>query len=101
MKFSAKEIAALAGGKVEGNPDALVSQLAKIEEGKPGALSFLSNPSYAPFIYTTHASVVIVNEDFVKRVLKRIQRLILLLYLILISTTSTGHLLTIQSASVD
>lgn len=65
MKFSAKDIAALAGGKVEGNPDASVSQLAKIEEGKPGALSFLSNPAYAPFIYTTQATVVIVNDDFV------------------------------------
>ena len=64
MKFSAKEIAALAGGKVEGNPDASVSQLAKIEEGKPGALSFLSNPAYAPHIYTTAASIVIVNNDF-------------------------------------
>ncbi len=65
MKFSAKDIAALAGGKVEGNPDATVSQLAKIEEGKPGALSFLSNPAYAQFIYTTAATVVIVNNDFV------------------------------------
>lgn len=65
MKFSAKDIAALAGGKVEGNPDATVSQLAKIEEGKPGALSFLSNPAYAQYIYTTAATVVIVNDDFV------------------------------------
>jgi UDP-3-O-[3-hydroxymyristoyl] glucosamine N-acyltransferase len=65
MKFSAKDIAALAGGKVEGNPDATVSQLAKIEEGKPGALSFLSNPAYSQFIYTTEATVVIVNDDFV------------------------------------
>lgn len=64
MKFSAKDIAALTGGKVEGNPDAAVSQLAKIEEGKPGALSFLSNPAYVPYIYTTAASVVIVNDDF-------------------------------------
>lgn len=65
MKFSAKDIAGLAGGKVEGNPDAMVSQLAKIEEGKPGALSFLSNPAYAQYIYTTEATVVIVNDDFV------------------------------------
>jgi UDP-3-O-[3-hydroxymyristoyl] glucosamine N-acyltransferase len=64
MKFTAKDIAALAGGKVEGNPDAVVSQLAKIEEGKPGALSFLSNPAYTPYIYTTAASIVIVNNDF-------------------------------------
>jgi UDP-3-O-[3-hydroxymyristoyl] glucosamine N-acyltransferase len=65
MKFSAKDIAGLAGGKVEGNPDATVSQLTKIEEGKPGALSFLSNPAYAQYIYTTAATIVIVNEDFV------------------------------------
>lgn len=65
MKFSAKDIAALTGGKVEGNPDAAVSELAKIEEGKPGALSFLSNPAYAPYIYTTAATIVIVNNDFV------------------------------------
>ncbi len=64
MKFSAKEIAALVGGKVEGNPDATVSKLAKIEEGVVGSLSFLSNPAYAPFIYTTKASIVIVNDDF-------------------------------------
>jgi UDP-3-O-[3-hydroxymyristoyl] glucosamine N-acyltransferase len=64
MKFSAKDIAALTGGKVEGNPDTAVSELAKIEEGKPGALSFLSNPAYAPYIYTTAASIVIVNDDF-------------------------------------
>lgn len=65
MKFLAKEIAGLAGGKVEGNPDAAVTKLAKIEEGTPGALTFLSNPAYAQFIYTTQASIAIVNNDFV------------------------------------
>jgi UDP-3-O-[3-hydroxymyristoyl] glucosamine N-acyltransferase len=65
MKFSAKEIAALVGGKVEGNPDATVSKLAKIEEGVVDSLSFLSNPAYASFIYTTNASIVIVNSDFI------------------------------------
>ncbi len=65
MKFSAKDIAALAGGTVEGNPEASVSSLAKIEEGKNGALSFLSNPAYAEHIYTTQATIVIVNQDFV------------------------------------
>jgi UDP-3-O-[3-hydroxymyristoyl] glucosamine N-acyltransferase len=65
MKFSAKEIAALVGGKVEGNPDATVSKLAKIEEGVVGSLSFLSNPAYASHIYSTQASVVIVNSDFI------------------------------------
>ncbi|MCK6638536.1 MAG: UDP-3-O-(3-hydroxymyristoyl)glucosamine N-acyltransferase [Bacteroidia bacterium] len=65
MKFLAKEIAGLAGGKVEGNPDAAVSKLAKIEEGAPGALTFLSNPAYAQYIYTTQATIAIVNNDFV------------------------------------
>lgn len=65
MKFLAKEIAGLAGGKVEGNPDAAVSKLAKIEEGAPGALTFLSNPAYAQYIYTTQATVAIVNNDFI------------------------------------
>lgn len=64
MKFSAKDIAALIGGKVEGEPAATVSTLAKIEEGKPGALSFLSNPAYEPYIYKTGASICIVNNDF-------------------------------------
>ena len=65
MKFLAKEIAGLAGGKVEGNPDAAVSKLAKIEEGTPGALTFLSNPAYAQYIYSTQATIAIVNNDFV------------------------------------
>lgn len=65
MKFSAKDIAALVGGKTEGNPDASVTKLAKIEEGVPGSLSFLSNPQYTPYIYTTGATIVIVNDDFV------------------------------------
>ena len=65
MKFTAREIAALIGGKIEGNPDVSVSKLAKIEEGVPGSISFLSNKHYIPFIYTTDASIVIVNDDFV------------------------------------
>lgn len=64
MKFLAKEIAALVGGKVEGNPDAAVSKLAKIEEGVEGSISFLSNPAYAQYVYSTKASIVIVNSDF-------------------------------------
>jgi UDP-3-O-[3-hydroxymyristoyl] glucosamine N-acyltransferase len=64
MEFSAVQIAQLLGGTVEGNPDAKVNQLSKIEEGVPGGLSFLANPQYAPYIYTTDASVVIINKDF-------------------------------------
>jgi UDP-3-O-[3-hydroxymyristoyl] glucosamine N-acyltransferase len=65
MKFTAGQIAGLLGGQVEGNAEAEVSALSKIEEGKPGSLSFLSNPLYASYIYTTDASIVIVNQDFV------------------------------------
>lgn len=64
MEFTAKQISELLKGKVEGNPEASVHKLAKIEEGEPGSLSFLANPKYAPFIYTTKASVVIVGKDF-------------------------------------
>ena len=62
MKFTAKQIADLLKGTVEGNHDAEVNALSKIEEGKPGTLSFLSNPKYTPYIYDTKASVVIVNK---------------------------------------
>lgn len=65
MKFSAKQIAGLLNGTVEGNDEAVVSGLAKIEEGKPETLSFLSNPLYTPYIYETDASIVIVNKDLV------------------------------------
>lgn len=64
MKFTANDIAQLVGGKVEGDPEVVVSNISKIEEGKPGTLSFLANPKYTPYIYTTTASVVLVNKDF-------------------------------------
>ncbi len=65
MEFSAKQIAELLGGTVEGDENATVSKLAKIEEGEGGSLSFLANPQYTPYIYNTDASVVIVSKDFV------------------------------------
>ena len=65
MKFTAKQIADLLGGIVEGNPDVEVSSLAKIEEGKTGSWSFLSNPLYNPYIYETNASAAIVNKSLV------------------------------------
>ncbi len=65
LEFTAQNIADLIGGKVEGNSEEKVSTLSKIEEGRVGSLCFLSNPAYAPHIYTTLASVVIVNNDFV------------------------------------
>lgn len=65
MEFTAKQIAQLLQGKVEGNPDAVVTKLSKIEEGVSGSLSFLSNPLYTPYLYSTDATLVIVNENFV------------------------------------
>jgi len=65
MEFTAKQIADLLNGEVEGNADVKVSTLSKIEEGTPGSISFLANPKYTPYIYDTKASLVIVNKDFV------------------------------------
>jgi UDP-3-O-[3-hydroxymyristoyl] glucosamine N-acyltransferase len=65
MEFSASQIANVIEGIVEGNPDVKISRLSKIEEGEPGTLSFLANPKYTAYIYTTKASVVIVNKDFI------------------------------------
>lgn len=64
MEFTAEQIAGLLNGEVIGNPQASVSALAKIEEGQPGALSFLSNPKYEVYIYNTASSICIVNESF-------------------------------------
>jgi UDP-3-O-[3-hydroxymyristoyl] glucosamine N-acyltransferase len=64
MKFTAKQIADILEGVVVGNPDAEVYKLAKIEEGTEGALTFLSNPKYQKYIYTTQATVAIVNNTF-------------------------------------
>lgn len=65
MKFTAAQIAGILEGDVDGNPDAEVSKLAKIEEGVEGSLTFLANPKYTNFIYSTKASITIVNNDFV------------------------------------
>ena len=63
MEFTAKQIAELIGGRVEGDENAAVNTFAKIEEGKKGALSFLSNPKYTHFLYETESSIVLVNDD--------------------------------------
>ncbi len=65
MEFSAVQIAQLLDGIVEGNEQAMVSNLSKIEEGIAGTLSFLANPKYTNFIYETDASIVIVNKSLV------------------------------------
>ena len=63
MEFTAKQIADFVHGRVEGNENAVVSSFSKIEEGKPGAISFLSNPKYTHFLYETKSTIVLVNED--------------------------------------
>ena len=65
MKFTAQQIAGILEGTVVGDQGAEVFKLAKIEEGEEGALTFLANPKYKPFIYSTKASITIVNDDFV------------------------------------
>ena len=64
MEFTARQIAELLGGTVEGNPDVRITGLSRIEEGTPGNLTFLANPSYTHYIYTTGASLAIVQENF-------------------------------------
>lgn len=65
MKFTAEQIAGILEGVVEGNPQVEVSKLSKIEEGEEGALTFLANPKYTHYIYTTKASIAIVNNTFI------------------------------------
>ena len=64
MMFDAKQIARLLGGTIEGNADVTVGNFSKIEDGKPGTLTFLSNLKYSSHIYTTNASIALVNNDF-------------------------------------
>ncbi|MBZ4044641.1 UDP-3-O-(3-hydroxymyristoyl)glucosamine N-acyltransferase [Flavobacterium hibisci] len=65
MKFTAEQIAGILEGQVVGDPNAEVSRLSKIEEGEEGSLTFLANPKYINYIYTTKASITIVNDSFV------------------------------------
>ena len=64
MELTAKFLAQLLKGTVEGDENATATQFAKIEHGKPGTLSFFANPKYEPFVYTSQASILIVNKDF-------------------------------------
>lgn len=64
MVFTASQIAGILEGEIEGNPEISVHKLAKIEEGEKGSLTFLANPKYTPHIYTTKASITLVNKDF-------------------------------------
>jgi UDP-3-O-[3-hydroxymyristoyl] glucosamine N-acyltransferase len=65
MDFTARQIAELLKGKVEGDSEAKVNRLSKIEEGSTGSLSFLSNPKYVSFLYTSEASIIIINDEFI------------------------------------
>jgi len=65
MKFTAAQIAGILDGIVEGDENVEVSRLSKIEEGTKGSLTFLSNPKYTQYIYSTEASITIVNKDFI------------------------------------
>lgn len=64
MEFTARQIAEIIGGEIVGNPNSIVNGLSKIEQGESQTLSFLANPKYAPYIYSTKASVVIVGDEF-------------------------------------
>ena len=64
MEITAQQVAAYINGTVEGDVNAVINNFAKIEEGVPGAISFLANPQYEHYIYETKSSVVLVNEDF-------------------------------------
>lgn len=67
MEFTAKELAAILGGTVDGNPEASARHFAKIEHGKTDSLCFYANPKYEQYVYTSRASILLVNNDFVPR----------------------------------
>ena len=67
MELTAKELAEILSGTVEGDPAAKVTSFAKIEHGKPGNLCFFANPKYEQYVYTSKASVLLVNFDFVPK----------------------------------
>lgn len=64
MEFTAKEIAGILGGTVDGNPEAKVTTFARIESGKPGAICFFANPKYEHYVYECKADIIIVNNTF-------------------------------------
>ena len=63
MQFTAQQIALLVSGTIEGSPDTTVTSFGKIEEATAGQLSFLANPKYEDYLYSTKASLIIVNEN--------------------------------------
>jgi len=67
MQISAKKLAELVNGKIEGEEETLISKASKIEEAGPGSIAFLSNPKYEHYAYTTKASILLVAKDFVAK----------------------------------
>ncbi len=67
MEFTAKEIAGILGGTVEGNPEAKVTSFARIESGRPGTICFFANPKYEHYVYECKADIIIVNNSFVPK----------------------------------
>ena len=67
MEFTAKFLAQLLKGTVEGDENAVATKMAKIESGKPGTVSFFANPKYEPYVYSSKAAILIVNKDFVPK----------------------------------
>ncbi|GAB6120656.1 UDP-3-O-(3-hydroxymyristoyl)glucosamine N-acyltransferase [Dysgonomonas termitidis] len=65
ISFTAEQIATVLNGTIEGDSSVVVNNFSRIEEGKPGTLTFLANPKYTHYIYSTNASIVLVNNDFV------------------------------------
>jgi len=65
MEFTAKQIAGILNGQIEGDAETVITKLARIEEGVPGSISFLANPLYTPYLYSTKASLVIIQNEFV------------------------------------
>ncbi len=67
MKFKAKDLAEILKGRVDGDPETVVSTFARIESGRPGTISFFANPKYEKYVYTSKASIIIVNDTFVPK----------------------------------
>ena len=67
MEFTVQQIADLLGGKIIGNASIKIQTLSKIEEGTPGSISFLSNPKYEPYLYTTNASAIIISDQYIPK----------------------------------
>lgn len=65
MEYSAKQIAEILDGRVEGNADVRIKGFARIESGRPGTICFFANPKYEQYVYSTRCDILIVNEDFV------------------------------------